>query len=397
MKILFLSNRIPYPPDKGDRIPVFYRMKHLSQKHEVSIVFPCYYRSEFKYLDKVKEFCKDTIGVYINPRLGKARCLLASFLNKSMTLEYSYSKNLKEGINNLIRGNNFDLIYVYSSGMAQYVEDINNIPKVIDLADSDSHKWLQYSKAMRFPMSRIYHKEGLWLKNYERLLCDKFDQAIAISENEKKLFSSYIPNKEFNVVSNGVDLEYFSPNGENYDSNKLVFVGVIDYYANVDCVTYFVKEILPLIKKKIPKVKFYIVGSNPTKKVKRLAKDKNIIVTGRVSDVRPYINQAGVSVVPLRIGQGVQNKILEAMASAVPVVTTTRGNQGIRALSGENIFVEDSPHKFAERVIELISNRQLRKKIGLEARKFVENNFKWQKNLEIFEDVLKNAYAKNQN
>lgn len=404
MKILFLSHKIPYPPNKGDRIPTYYRLMHLIKRHQVSLAFPCFDKQELNQVEKIYPHCRSIDTVLIRPFWAKLRSLVYLFSRKPLTLPFFYSKALEKKIQQRIEEEDFDLIYVYSSSMAQYVIDTFGIKKVIDLADSDSHKWLQYAKFCRKPISFIYQREGVLLKEYEKLLADCFDHTIAISENEKKLFRTYIPEAKISVVPNGVDSQYFRPKAENtktknktktYEQNRIVFTGAMDYFANVDSAVYFCREILPLIKAKIPEVEFYIVGSNPSAEVLKLAEDKKIVVTGYVEDVRPYLRKANLCVVPLRIAQGMQNKILQAMASGVPVVTTTKGNQGIQAESGKNIIVDDDPVGFSKSVIKLMLDSKLRQKIAVSGREFVINNYNWERNLEKFENILIETHESN--
>jgi len=393
MKILFLSHKIPYPPNKGDRIPTFHRIKHLSRKHDISLAFPCFSDEELGKRGRLEKYCSSIDTALIRPFRARLKSLPRLFTATPLTLPCFYSKTLHKKIKARLKKESFDLIYVYSSSMAQYVSDVRGIKKVVDLADSDSHKWLQYAKHLRPPMSIIYYREWLTLKKYERFLAANFDHTISISENEKKLFETYIPDLKMSVVPNGVDLEYFGSGESSVVTNGVVFVGAMDYFANVDAVLYFCREILPLIRRQIPDIKFYIVGSGPVTAVKKLGRDKNIIVTGPVKDVRPYLKKAGVFVAPLRIARGIQNKILEAMASGIPVVTTPCGNEGINAADGRSIFVADTPLKFAQSVTALFNDEKLRKNSTFNAKKFVADSHEWGVNMDRLESVLTEVCA----
>jgi sugar transferase (PEP-CTERM/EpsH1 system associated) len=393
MRILFLNHKIPYPPNKGDRIPGYYRIKHLAVRHQVSLVFPCYREEELQLVDEVEKLCASVDTAYIGQRTAKMRCGAAFLAHRPITKAFAYSSRLKRRLDARLGQAKYDLIYVYSSAMAQYVEEIGDIPRVIDLADADSHKWLQYSRRVTFPMSWVYKREGEWLKDYERFLCETFDHAIAISQDEKNLFRTYIPDGRMSVVPNGVDFEYFTPREADHGSTKIVFTGVMSYFANVDSVVYFARQILPLVKERIPAAQFYIVGSDPTGAVRELAEVPGVVVTGRVEDVRPYTHDAAVCVAPMRIAQGIQNKVLEAMACGRPVVTTSKGNEGINALAGESIMVDDSPRGFAEKVVSLLLDRALNQAIAAAGRKFVEANFSWRDNMAKLEGILEDTHA----
>jgi sugar transferase (PEP-CTERM/EpsH1 system associated) len=389
MKILFLSHKIPYPPDKGDRIPTYYRMERLHRAgHEISMVFPCFDRSELRHLPQVKKFCASVDTVYINPAFSKAGSLFSLLTDKPLTLPYFYSKGLHQKVKDRLAKEKFEAIYVYSSSMAQYVFDVKGVKKIIDLADSDSHKWMQYAQYTRGPVKWIYKREGDRLRAYEQAICREFDEVIVISEDEKTLFESYIEKKDFKVIPNGVDCNFFSQAGQEYNSSQLIFVGAMDYFANVDCVSYFVNDILPLIRRRVPEVTFFIVGVNPTRAVKALAHKRGVIVTGNVDDVRPFLNSSCACVAPMRIAQGIQNKILQAMAAGVPVVTSSKGNEGINAISGDSICVADSRQQFADYTVKLIEDPRVRVRISGRGRQFVSEKFQWEKNMNLFETIV---------
>ena len=389
LKILFLSHKIPFPPNRGDRIPSFFRMKHLSKKNDLSIAFPCFYEEELKLTDEIKKYCVSIDTELIKPFNAKLKSLYSVLTRKPLTLPYFYSKKLHKKILKRIEEENFDLIYIFCSSMAQYVMDVKGIKKIIDLVDVDSHKWLQYSKKTFPPLSTLYYLEWKKLKKYEIFLAKNCECTILISENEKKLFiEHYINNVPTLVVPNGVNLKYFRPNKNySYKPQKIVFLGAMDYYANVDGVAYFHDKIFPIIKKEIPDAKFYIIGSRPAKAVQKLA-SKDVIVTGFVDDVRTYLNDACVCAVPLRIARGIQNKILEAMASGIPVVTSPICNDGVAAVDGENILVGKTPQEFAKYVTDILSNHNLRDKFARNGRKFVEEHYSWEINLNRLEKLF---------
>lgn len=387
MNILFLCHKIPYPPNKGDRIPTYHRVRFLSQRHKLHLVFPCFYQEELKYLDELRKY-SDSIHTTLMPAFwSKLKSLFYLFSFRPLTLPYFYSKKLSLDVKRILKEEKIDLIYVYSSSMAQYVMDAMGVRKIMDFADADSHKWLQYFKFTWPPLSWVYFLEYLKMKAFEKKVAKNFDSTIAISEDEKKLFGSYIKDLKMDVVNNGVDLEYFKPREKGYNLKQLIFVGAMDYIPNIDAVTYFFQQILPLVKEKVPDVKFYIVGGRPSAAVKKLAEDRSVVVTGFADDVRKVLTDSAVCVAPLRIARGVQNKILEAMAAGVPVVTTSKGNEGINARRGEDIFVEDDPRSFAQRIVELLNNSLLRNQTARNARGFVEKNHNWQVNLEKLEKI----------
>jgi sugar transferase (PEP-CTERM/EpsH1 system associated) len=278
----------------------------------------------------------------------------------------------------------------------------------MDFVDVDSDKWAQYAKYARFPKSWIYALEGRRLADYERNVGENFDHSIFVTEAEEKMFKGKNPHiQNVSVVSNGVDLDYFFPSYLHQESTidqglstmdhrptsidhrpVIVFTGAMDYYANIDGVVWFTKEILPLIRKEIPVIQFYIVGSNPTKEVLSLCSNNGVSVTGYVPDTREYLRRATVVVVPLRIARGIQNKILEAMAMGIPVVATPQAFEGIEAKPYRDLMLGEDVEKIAEGVIKLIKEVFLRKSLGKNARRVIENNYCWTKNLEKLDNIL---------
>jgi glycosyltransferase involved in cell wall biosynthesis len=286
---------------------------------------------------------------------------------------------------------------------------------------------------VKWPLSWIYALESKRLAAYEKRIAEIFDHCIFVTGAEVKVFKGRNPYIEnISVITNGVDLDYFSPSFSgssithlqsndlhstvndqnstidisnstlntqysilhsqsptpNPQTPMLVFTGAMDYYANIDGVIWFVKEIFPLIKEKVPEVEFYVVGSKPTREVIRLGNYNGIKVTGYVPDTREYFHKANAVVVPLRIAQGIQNKILEPMAMGIPVVATPIAFQGIEATKDRDLIVEGEAEKFANAVIKLLGNVHIRKQFSGNARRTIENNYNWIKNLAKFDSIL---------
>jgi glycosyltransferase involved in cell wall biosynthesis len=288
---------------------------------------------------------------------------------------------------------------------------------IIDFCDVDSDKWLQYSKSSPFPSNRFYHFEHRWLLEYEKQINRRFDHSIFVSQHEAGLFQGLYPGAQnLHVIPNGVDYDYFSP--ENFGlapqassealfmSNgsrdapqakrsfplpppTLVFTGAMDYHPNVDGVRWFHDEVLPAIKRRAPKIRFLIVGSNPHSKIRALGQRDNVTVTGFVEDIRPYYQSADICVVPLRLARGVQNKVLEAMAMAKPVVATTKAIEGIQALNREHVLVEDTVEGFVNAVSWLLENPQEGMDLGQRARRFVMERYDWSKHMKKLELLLR--------
>lgn len=440
MKILYLAHRIPYPPNKGDKIRSFNEIKYLSQSHDIHLACLADDPKDLKYEGELTKYCKTVRIVPINPQLAKLKSIFYLLTRQPLTIPYFYSRKLQQTIDHLLSANHYDAIFCFSSPMAEYVfrsrvlspqsivhrrraKDHRPRTKLImDFVDVDSDKWTQYSKYAGFPKSWIYALEGRRLAGYERTVAEAFDHSIFVTQVEVEVFKKLNPHIQSVIaISNGVDLDYFSPTylnkksaidyGQSTNDHEpstinhglstmdhrptsidhrpvIVFTGAMDYYANIDGVVWFTKEVLPLIKKEIPEVQFYIVGSNPTKEVIELSGNNGVTVTGYVPDTREYLRRATVAVVPLRIARGIQNKILEAMAMGTPVVSTPQAFEGIEAKPDRDLILGEDVEKIAEGVIKLIKEVSLRKRLSGSGRAVIEKNYCWTKNLEKLNSIL---------
>ena len=255
----------------------------------------------------------------------------------------------------------------------------------MDLIDVDSQKWLKYGQSRQGLMRWIYLREARSLQHYEIKIAREFERLFLVSEEERSLFLDNYPAENISVVPNGVDSDFFNPNfifKKNSTKPELVFIGVMDYWPNIDAVEWFVKKILPLIKNEIPDIIFNIVGKGPPRRIRHLSNHNGVHVTGFVKDVRKYLASADISVIPLRIAQGIQNKVLESMAMAKPVICTSKALTGIQADGGSEVVIADTEKEFADAVIRLLRDDILRKKIGELARRCVETKYFWEKSFE---------------
>jgi sugar transferase (PEP-CTERM/EpsH1 system associated) len=378
MKLLYLTHTCPFPPIKGDKIRCFNIMKYLSKHHEVNLVYPSFSDQDvlsqeylLRYSATVKTARIDTFFPYI-------RCLYGLSKQTSFTVSYFFSHRIQS----FIDIKTIDFVIVDCSSMAPYVESLH-LPKIMDFVDVDSDKWHQYAGQSHFPKSFIFNLEYNLLRKLETRISNNFNYCVVTTEHEKKLLAR---KDNVLVIPNGIDLEFYSPR-RCVDHNILVFTGAMDYFPNIDAMLYFHDEIFPMILKEIPDVKFFIVGMNPVQKIRRLA-NENIIVTGMVGDVRDYLGNASVCIIPLRIAKGIQNKILEAMAMQIPVVSTSHANRGIEAVHEREIMIADNANDFAKTTITLLKSRSLRENIAKRARLFVEEKFSWECNLSKLNKVI---------
>ena len=392
--LLYLVHRIPYPPNKGDKIRSYHLLKYLSQHHRIHLGTFVDDEQDWEYVEKVKELCSETCFVKLHPLAARMRSLSSMLTNHPLTLPYYRDIDLQRWVNNLLERRPIKNILVFSSAMAQYVDKSCSIHRVIDFVDVDSDKWRQYSKTRPWPLNRLYQRESKLLLDYERKIAKDFDRATFVSETEANFFKQLAPESVSRVTyfNNGVDADYFSPqnvysNPYLSNINTLVFTGAMDYWANVDAVEWFAHNIFPSIRAQLPLVEFYIVGSRPTARVMTLAASPGITVTGSVKDIRPYIFHASLVVAPLRIARGIQNKVLEAMAMEKTVIVSPQAAEGICALHNQELFVENDEQGFADRVIAQIKNGP-NVKMGHAARARILKNYDWEKILDQVDALL---------
>jgi sugar transferase (PEP-CTERM/EpsH1 system associated) len=271
---------------------------------------------------------------------------------------------------------------------------VTDIPRVADLVDVDSDKWRQYADTQSWPYSAIYRRESRALLRFERQIAQRFDATVFVSAAEAGLFRRLAPESADRVwhVNNGVDADYFSPertyvNPYGDDGQVLVFTGAMDYWPNVDAVVSFANAVFPAIRRKVPAARFYIVGARPAPEVKMLAELPGVSVTGAVTDMRPYLAHASLAVAPLRMARGVQNKVLEAMAMAKPVLASPQAAEGIEAHIGSELLVAGDEAEFVQQASSVLE-RGNTAATGAAARARVLGYYAWESSLGRFEQLL---------
>jgi sugar transferase (PEP-CTERM/EpsH1 system associated) len=394
--LLLLVHRIPYPPNKGDKIRSYHLLRHLVQQYKVYLGCFIDDLDDWQHVDTVKKWCAETYFAKLNPRTAKLRSIAALLSERPLSLDYYQHSALQAWVDHQIQDHNIRHIVIFSSAMGQFVEHQHQAKRVIDFVDVDSDKWLQYAAQKRWPLNWLYLREGRTLLNYEKRLAANYDAALFVSEAEANLFRRLAPESTNRIgyYNNGVDSDYFSPLG-NYqnpypsDISAIVFVGAMDYWPNIDAVCWFAEKIFPLIQQRYPDVCFYIVGTRPTEQVKELSNIAGIRVTGAVPDVRPYLAYAAIAVAPLRIARGIQNKVLEAMSMAKTIIVSPQALEGINATPGKELFLADNAEDFARLAIERIA--QNNDDICSAARNKIVHGYNWDANLSQVNALLANT------
>ncbi len=395
LDILIACHAIPTPYNPATT-RMFYLLKYaMRYGHSITLVAHDETEINGKCRDELEKYC-NMIEITNKPRNVYVHtlkdALLSPELIRSRTIPaFFYSRKMQKRIRELLLQKKFDVVYC-TRQMISYVLN-TNVPKVLDLVDPVLYSRFQvYLKETRIPQKILsllhYYREKITqVPKYK-----EFDACITVSSFHKELLKPYLP-KSVSVIPYGVDLDYFKKITSDEDTPSLVFIGWMSYFHNVKAICYFCNEIYPLIREIIPATRLYIVGREPSKEVAKLGADKSVTVTGFVEDIRPYLSKASVVVVPMVTDDGgIKTKILEAMAMSKPVVVTSIGARGIDVTPGRDIVVADEPKEFADRVVELLNDKPLRRKIGLNARKFMEEEHSCEtatdRLIKVFEEVV---------
>lgn len=378
MKLLYLTHKCPYPPNKGERIRCFNILKHLARHYELHLVYPSFSYEDRQHSTLLRSYTAAVTAVPMHSLLARTKCLLGLLAEQPLTLRYFFSKTIAA----IVQRQDYDVLLADCSSMAQYAVDIAK-PKIVDFVDVDSDKWRLYAENSRLPMSLIYRREFQRLRLFEEAINKQFDACVVVSDTERQLLQHH---DNVVVIPNGIDCQFFAPRLE-HNASTLIFTGAMDYFPNIDGVAYFCSAIWPLIKGHVRETKFIVAGMQPHARIRALASD-DIQVTGYVSDIRDYLARATICVVPLRIAKGIQNKILEAMAMGLPVVATTVANTGVNARDKEHLLLADSPEAFAQATVMLLNDPHLRSTLATNARRFVQDNFSWATHLGKLEALM---------
>ena len=392
--LLMLVHRIPFPPNKGDKVRSFHLLEFLVSRYRVHLGTFVDSRDDLVHVPRLQEFCASFKAVEIRPAVARIRSLAGLLTGEPLTLRYYRNAMLAEWVRSVVRQQQITKAVVFSSAMAPYVYNLAKLRVVVDFVDVDSAKWNQYAQTRPWPLSMIYKREGARLLAFERAVAQRAAASVFVTPAEAQLFRTLAPESAPRVrySQNGVDTHYFSPEHDLPSpfppgEDAIVFTGAMDYWPNVDAVSWFAQESLPAIVARRPTARFYIVGVQPTPAVQALARDARIVVTGRVPDVRPYLKHARVVVAPLRVARGIQNKVLEAMAMARPVVVSAAAAGALSAVPATEFEVVEGAPGFIEKTIALMDPER-GSSMGRAARQRVLSDYDWTTNLMPFVSLL---------
>jgi sugar transferase (PEP-CTERM/EpsH1 system associated) len=393
VKILYVCHRFPYPPKRGGKIRPFNMIKHLAGTHEVTVASIARSPVEAREGEGISRYCAQYLMAEVENPFQVARMLARLPTITPSSMGFFYSPALARRVRELLSRERYDLIFVHCSSVAQYVESVRGIPKMLDFGDMDSQKWLEYARYKPFPVSLGYWLEGKKMVREEKRLARLFDMCTATTRAEWETLESYKAAAATDWFPNGVDHSYFAPDRQDYEPNTISFVGRMDYYPNQECMFDFCANVLPRIQARRPSAKLQIIGADPSPAIHKLADLPGVTVTGSVADVRPYLSRSAVMVAPLNIARGTQNKILEAMASAVPVVTSRVAAGGVDAVAGEHFLVSDTYAECAAAVVRLLEDRNERQRLALAGRERMLSHHDWGRSMQRLDRAIERCLA----
>lgn len=380
MNIVVVAPRLPFPLDKGDRLTVYHLLKYFSQRHQVSLV--CFLESEqdSAWVDKVAPFCQRVEILPLRKSRAYLNCMTGLLGRTPLQLQYYADPAMHQTVRRVIQDMKPNLLYAQLIRMGQYIESYDSIARVaaFNLSMTLNHRRLA-DHASTLSGKLLHSIEYRKLRAFESDFARRFDRVLYISQHDVTAAGPDMPLDKVFINPHGVDCVYFAPDPTvPKRANSLIFTGNMSYTPNVDAALYFYQEIFPLVQARIPDVTLSIVGTDPAPEIRALNQDAAVHVTGRIPDLREYMNRSQVVVAPIRIGAGLQNKVLEGMSMGLPMVATPVANEGIQANDGNNILIANDSRSFAESILGLLDDPDRRTQLGGAARNFIVQNWTWE-------------------
>jgi sugar transferase (PEP-CTERM/EpsH1 system associated) len=388
-RVLYLTHRVPYPPDKGDRIRTFHLLRQMATRGRVWLGCLADEPVTPDTRAALDGLCERVAAVPVGRRARWLRAVRSAVAGGSLSEGLFASKELTRVLCGWTAEVQFDVVVASSSALVPYLRDraLAGTPAVVDLIDVDSQKWLDFAAATRPPKKWIYQLEAARVRKLEKSLAGRVRAVSVVSRAEADVYDAFTHVGAATVATSGVDLDYFAPVGCE-EQQALTFVGALDYWPNEDAAVWFARAVWPLIRTKFPAAEFRIVGRNPTPAVRALTAIAGVNLVGPVPDVRPFVASAAVVVVPLRLARGVQNKVLEAMAMAKAVVAAPTSLAALGTVPGVHLLSASTPREWIELVCGLLADSSKRQQLGANARQYVEHHHHWERCLQPLLDSI---------
>lgn len=380
--VLFLAHRLPFPPNKGDKVRSFHVLQRLLARHRVLLGTFVDDPADEPFVPQMRALCSESLVRPLRPNSARLRSARGLLNGQPLSVEYYNDAAMHAWVQRVRQEAGVDAVWVFSSTMIQYASAFQ-VPVVIDFADVESQKWAEYGRTRSWPMSWVYAREGRKLLDLERASSRQAACSLFATDLETDLFKQLAPDCAGRVATlqNGVDVAYFAsdpgrPSPFGKGEVPVVFCGTMDYWPNVDAVTWLVRDIWPRLRVNRPELRLHIVGRHPTAAVQQLA-GPDVHVTGTVADVRPYLQHAACVLAPVRLARGIQNKVLEAMSMGQAVVATSRCADAIEAQAGVHLLTADDADGFVRQAQQLLQSPQQTAAMGRDARQCVLDRYTW--------------------
>jgi sugar transferase (PEP-CTERM/EpsH1 system associated) len=394
VKVLFVCHRVPYPPKRGGKIRPFNIIRHLTtQGHEVTVASLARSAEEVEQARGLSDYCARVMVEVIPDRVAWSRMVAWLPTSRPSSFGYFYSGTLARQIEQALRASRYDLVFVHCSSVAPYVQSVTGPVKIFDYGDVDSQKWREYAVSRPFPLSAGYWLEAVKLERTERLLSQNFDLCTCTTRAELATLRELGVTVPTDWFPNGVDTEFFAPSAAEHDRELIAFVGRMDYFPNQQAVQNFCRDVFPKLRARVPGVRFAIVGADPSRAIRELAQIEGVTVTGSVPDVRPHVTRAALTIAPLEIARGTQNKILESMAMGVPVVCSRQASGGVDAVAGEHLLTATGADGYVEAIARVLASPDERRRLALAGRARVLSHHSWSSSMRRLDGLVESAFG----
>jgi len=393
MRILYLSHRFPYPPTFGQAARSFNTIRHLSARHEVTVLAPVRSARE---ADEARGIASHCASFHAFPVINALQTVMMGLtLPTPVTASeaYFYSGPMQREVTRLLASGGFDFAIAFSSSIGRLLNGVTHVPKLMDFCDVDSRKWLEYARFKPWPLSVGYRWEGMRLQRAERRLALEFDMATVATPGELTALREAGIEGRADWFPMGIDAEAFSPSPEPYDPETISFIGKMDYFPNQQAMIDFCADVLPLLRQRRPSLQLFIVGANPPAPVRALGKLPGVTVTGSVLRVQPYVLRSALTVAPLRIARGTQTKLLESMAMGVPVVASRVTAAGVDAVPGEHLLVASTPAEYRDAILRILESPEERTRLAAAGRARVLSHQSWPSAMKRLDGIIDRCVA----
>lgn len=403
MKILWLKSELLHPVDKGGKIRTYHMLKHLAREHRVTYLSLVTGHEPADAYVRAREYCHRLVAVpWAAASRGSAAFYTDLARNCVSPLPYAVEKYrsapMRQAIERELAGpSRYDVVVCDFLAPSVNLPDGLSVPTVLFQHNVEATIWQRHAETATGVRKAFFHTQYRKMQRYEQAACRRFDAVVAVSELDRDAIRGQYGVERCYDVPTGVDHEFFRPNSPQPTNSDIVFTGSMDWMPNEDGVLWFAEQVLPLVAREAPDVRFTVVGRSPTPRVLALpGVDARIVVTGRVDDIRPYVDRAAAFVVPLRVGGGTRLKIYEAMAMGRPVVSTTIGAEGLPLEPGRDILIADEPAELAASIVRVIKDRALAARVGASGRALVCERFGWDRAAHVFAGVCSLAVSRQQ-